>query len=254
MNTDLFHHLLKDAALKNAVEKAKSQDSFTLYGMEPSFRGVFLSLLFASLNRNIFYVTDTDFAAKTNRNLSKIFPDILFYPTAGLYSALSTAHDRLLDFERLLVLRAVTSDKPHLVITSAEALGRKITPQLNDHVLSLSLQDETDILDLSAELIQLGYERCELTESVGQFSIRGNLADVFVVGEEMPVRIDFFGDTVESIKVFHPQSQSSLHEIEKIDIYPACENIYTPQQRKYFLSQSKKRSTNALPPYTTTPL
>ena len=241
MNTDLFQYLLKDVALKNAVENAKSQDSFTLYGMEPSFRGVFLSLLFASLNRNIFYVTDTDFAAKKlTETFQKIFPDILFYPAAGLYSALSTAHDRLLDFERLLVLRAVTSDKPHLIITSAEALGCKITPQLNDHVLSLSLQDEMDILDLSAELIQLGYERCELTESVGQFSIRGNLADVFVVGEEMPVRIDFFGDTVESIKVFHPQSQSSLHEIEKIDIYPACENIYTPQQRKYFLSQSKK--------------
>lgn len=241
MKNDLFQHLLQDSSLKDVLHYAKAKRSLTLHGMDSAFRSVFLSWLSSTLKKNILYVTSTDFAAKKiYEELKKIAPAALSYPAQGLYSAVSTAHDRLLDFERLFVLRAVSLSQPRLIITSAEALGRKITPDLDRHILSLQPQDEMDIFYLGAELSRLGYERCELTESVGQFSIRGSIADVFPVGEDRPLRIDFFADNIESIKYFNPQTQTSLDEDDALNIYPAYENAYTSQELSSFISQGKK--------------
>ena len=82
---------------------------------------------------------------------------------------------------------------------------------------------EYNIKDLASELADMGYERYGIVEGTGQFSVRGGILDVFTPESENPVRIEFFGDEVDSIRSFDRETQRSLKNLKEIDIYPARE-------------------------------
>ncbi|NMC56390.1 MAG: DEAD/DEAH box helicase, partial [Eubacteriaceae bacterium] len=122
-----------------------------------------------------------------------------------------------------------------LIITSAEALSFPISENVYDYILKIKISDKFDISLLSLDLINLGYERCEITESKGQFSIRGSIIDIFSINSENPIRIDFFADEIESIKYFDSDNQTSLYAIDNAEIYPCKEIIFTKEEENKIL-------------------
>ena len=111
-----------------------------------------------------------------------------------------------------------------LVCTSATALAEALPPpDARPTRLDLAAGDEPGIEGLAEHLALAGYERVERVEERGQFAVRGGLVDVFPTTGREPLRIELFGDEIESIRAFSPFTQRALHPVERALVYPAAE-------------------------------
>ncbi|MDX6670517.1 MAG: hypothetical protein QOI91_880 [Solirubrobacteraceae bacterium] len=116
------------------------------------------------------------------------------------------------------------SPEPPVIVVSAVALAEKVPdPALRPHGLRIAKGDLLDLEELALELVGAGYERVEQVEDRGQFAVRGGLLDLYPATEDRAVRIDLFGDEVESLRWFSTFTQRSLGEAEAIEVAPAAE-------------------------------
>jgi transcription-repair coupling factor (superfamily II helicase) len=123
------------------------------------------------------------------------------------------------------------------VIAPVSAVIRRLPPPdvVKNAALVLSLGAEYDFDDAARRLFETGYKRENVIESPGQFSKRGGILDVFPPTELNPIRVEFFGDAVESIRTFDVINQRRIAEIERVEIYPAAEIILTGETKKTIL-------------------
>nr|AGF93493.1 transcription-repair coupling factor [uncultured organism] len=110
----------------------------------------------------------------------------------------------------------------------------------SQYSMRLKTGDEIDITDMRETLNVLGYEREEMVEQFQQFSVRGGIIDIYSVTRDRPCRIELFGDEIDSIRVFDPNTQRSIEEIEEIVIPPAREIILFPERINDQLAVIKK--------------
>lgn len=129
--------------------------------------------------------------------------------------------------------QALSSSSPFIMVASCEALLRKVLPkELLDRKTELLIAgEETDQKELVNRLVAAGYEPVSLVQEAGEFSVRGGIMDIFSPGFDLPARLDFFGDTVESIRLFDPVSQRSVEDIHEIILLPACDILYAADTR-----------------------
>ena len=120
-----------------------------------------------------------------------------------------------------------------ILIASAESLLRRIPPRshLTDLAELIISGEETDHNKLINHLIAAGYESMALVRNVGDFSVRGGIMDIFPPGFDYPVRLDFFGDTIESIRHFDPITQRSVEHIEEAVLLPVSD-VPIPQDQE----------------------
>lgn len=109
---------------------------------------------------------------------------------------------------------------------SARYSPRKL---FHDYTMKLKESDEVDFNEITKKLVQSGYERVEMVEGKGQFSLRGGILDVFPTGSTYPYRIELLGDEIESIRTFNVESQRSIDKVKRIEIFPAKEIIITEE-------------------------
>ena len=95
------------------------------------------------------------------------------------------------------------------------------------HCIHLRNDSELDLDKIRKELVQLGYESTFQVESTGEFSVRGGILDIYPLTEQNPIRIELWGDEIDSIRSFDAESQRSIENLEEIIIYPASELILT---------------------------
>ncbi len=98
--------------------------------------------------------------------------------------------------------------------------------EIQKNRIHITGEDTVDLTKLEQDLTALGYERESQIEAPGQFAVRGGIIDVFPLAEEMPVRIELWGDEIDSIRMFDAKSQRSIENISEITIYPASENCF----------------------------
>src|SRR5205085_8323298 len=125
---------------------------------------------------------------------------------------------------RIAALDALLSGENAVVVVSAVALSEKVPdPALRPHGFTLRKGELLDLDDAARDLVAAGYERVEQVEDRGQFAIRGGLLDVFAATEDRAVRVDLFGDEVESLRWFSTFTQRSLQDADVVEIAPAAE-------------------------------
>ncbi|MEO2167778.1 MAG: CarD family transcriptional regulator, partial [bacterium] len=113
---------------------------------------------------------------------------------------------------------------PIVITTPEAAMQRAMSPELLMSAVQYLVEgDNVDLTDLAARLADWGYRRRSLVEDRGELAVRGGLIDVFVTGHPDPIRVELFGDTIESIRSFDPRSQRRLGECEEALILPASE-------------------------------
>ena len=111
-----------------------------------------------------------------------------------------------------------------VVVVSAVALSEKVPdPALRPHGFMLRTGELLDLDETATDLVSAGYERVDQVEDRGQFAIRGGLLDVFPATEDRAVRVDLFGDEIESLRWFSTFTQRSLGDAERVEIAPAAE-------------------------------
>ncbi len=127
--------------------------------------------------------------------------------------------------ERLLTLYQLLELKKGILITTVASTMQRLVPQsyLTNNSFVLSKSEEIDLIELRNSLNKKGYYCVNQVMEHGEYSIRGELIDLFPMGSKVPYRIDLFDNEVESIREFDPETQRSLQEIEKIHLLPARE-------------------------------
>jgi transcription-repair coupling factor (superfamily II helicase) len=148
--------------------------------------------------------------------------------------------------ERLSTLAALAAHarNPHaaIVLVTANALLQKVPPRSVIEALAFSAKPGMVIRmeDVAARLERNGFDRVATVREVGEYAVRGGILDVFVPGESEPVRLDFFGDTLETIRHFDPASQRTTDQARGLDLNPMSEVTLTPDTisrfRKNYLS------------------
>ncbi|MDW5313680.1 transcription-repair coupling factor [Rhizobium sp. PL01] len=131
--------------------------------------------------------------------------------------------------------------KPHpaIVLVTVNAALQKMAPQDIIESLAFSARPGASIRmdDIAARLGRNGFERVATVREVGEYAVRGGILDVFVPGSDEPVRLDFFGDTLESIRSFDPASQRTTGQARSLDLNPMSEVSLTPETISHFRTQ-----------------
>ena len=179
------------------------------------------------LKRPICIITYNEIQAKKLINDLKYFEkEILYFPKREIVTYDYVAESKDLPYERIEVLNKIQDKKAKVVVTTIEAVMQKLISKetLYKNCINLKVGKEISIEKLKEKLLLLGYERSELVESRGCFSVRGGIVDI-ALSEIEGIRIEFWGDEIDSIRSFKFSSQRSIDTMDQIKIYPAHEFI-----------------------------
>ena len=159
--------------------------------------------------------------------------DVCIYGARDLIFYQADIHGNLLTRQRMSCLKPVIEGNPVTIVTTFDALMEHIVPieTLEDHMLDIGTGDQVDLGILQKQLVTLGYERNYQVEEGGQFSVRGGIIDIYPLTEDNPVRIELWGDEVDSIRSFDVLSQRSIEKLNSIVIFPASEIILTEDEK-----------------------
>ncbi|MCD8332613.1 MAG: transcription-repair coupling factor [Clostridiales bacterium] len=165
-------------------------------------------------------------------------PEVLYYPARDILFYQSDVRGNALTRERMRVYRALAGEEAPAVITTFDALMDHLAkPQVIESSLLHFVRGESIRLEeVRRQLVGVGYEYNYQVEEPGQFSVRGGILDIFPLTEEVPWRIELWGDEVDSIRSFSPESQHSLDTTDRLTVWPASELVLDPERMRAGLS------------------
>lgn len=179
-----------------------------------------------SLKKPLLIVKDQKGGQNLYSQMKQYLGDkVAFLPKRNLLPYRTLLISRELKYERLEVLKRLVEGKISVLITDEEGLLEKYQDKdifLRD-LLGFSVGKEYGRDLLIEKLVELGYEKEEIIEGKGQFSIRGDIIDIYPSTEKNPIRLDFFGDELESIKIYELDDYKVLGEIKKFKLYPTSD-------------------------------
>ena len=200
--------------------------------------------------------------AEDERRAREIYEDYRFYdrkvysyPAKDLLFFQADIHGNLLIRQRMKVIKALLEEKELTVVTSIDGCMDFLESleKIKEQLIHYESDSTVDTEQLKNQLVALGYERAGQVEMPGQFSVRGGIVDIYCLTEENPWRIELWGDEIDSIRSFDPESQRSLENLEEITIYPAVEHIgetdmvsfldYFPEERTIIFLDEPNRLT-----------
>jgi len=232
----------------DAKKLAASTGALTI-GNVPTGMEAFLIADLARAGQPVAYVlSDGHRMADLEQMLSFVAPDI---PVLTLPAWDCLPYDRVspsadVSARRLTAMAGLIAHekKPHaaIVLVTVNAMLQKMAPRDVIESLAFSAKPGSQIRmdDIAARLERNGFDRVATVREVGEFAVRGGILDVFVPGTEEPVRLDFFGDTLETIRTFDPASQRTTGQARSLELHPMSEVTLTPDTisrfRKNYLS------------------
>ena len=200
--------------------------------------------------------------AEDERRAREIYEDYRFYdrkvysyPAKDLLFFQADIHGNLLIRQKMKVIKALLEEKELTVVTSIDGCMDFLESleKIKEQLIHYESDSTVDIEQLKNQLVALGYERVGQVEMPGQFSVRGGIVDIYCLTEENPWRIELWGDEIDSIRSFDPESQRSLENLEELTIYPAVEHIgdkdmvsfldYFPEERTIIFLDEPNRLT-----------
>jgi transcription-repair coupling factor (superfamily II helicase) len=233
---DLFLDLVKHPGFQEALRRISSGADASLSGLTTTAKAVYAVLLWQLSGKQVVVVVDGNKQAESLSEAIQTFFQLLAADGAGrnpplLVPSLDvlplqnlSPHAEILE-QRAIGLWRLAAQKVPITVVPVGAAMLKIEPgdYYRQLALRLKVGDELPLEDVVAHLESIGYERREPVEMVGEYSVRGGILDVFSPESEKPVRIDMFGDLVESIRRFDVESQRSVLKVEDALLLPLTE-------------------------------
>jgi len=246
--SDIIRQYEGGRAVKEVVKQLSTQRAIKLTG----HKGSLASVVAVAVNRmlpgiSIHILNDKESAAYFMNDLEQLLGEtdyelsrkkVLMLPASRKhrYDGGPSDNDNIL--LRTEVLKRFSGGTKNLmVVTFPEALAEKVVTKstLNKSIIRLKEGEEVDVEFIFELLTEYGFEQEDFVLEPGQFAIRGGIVDVFSFSNDMPYRIEFFGDKVESIRTFDPSSQRSVKRLSRIQILPDIQNSQTVEKRINFL-------------------
>ncbi len=242
---ELFHPLSRNPAFQELVAHIvrREKQRLSLSGLTNTAKAVYLTLLWQSTERPLVVIVDGAKQADSLLELIRTFFELLIdrpdLPVPQLIPALDVLpHQRLSPHSEIMEQRAIglwrlATQKPPITIAPiGSALLRTGSPEsYRQLALTLRTGEELPLDLLVAHLESIGYERREPVEMVGEYSVRGGILDVYPAESAKPIRVEFFGDEIDSIRRFDPETQRSVLKVAEAAVLPLIEH---PRSRALF--------------------
>ncbi len=197
----------------------------------------------AGEDRTVLLIAENELKARALYEDYRLYdPDVLYFPRRDLIFYQADISGNLLTRQRMQVFKALMEQKKVSVITSTGGCMDFLLPLrvLKNHTIELRNDSALDLSEMAGKLAGMGYERTGFVDAAGQFSIRGDILDVWSLTEELPFRIELWGDEVDSIRSFDSESQRSIENLQEITLYPATEEIGRADTDPYLASEAKE--------------
>ena len=161
-------------------------------------------------------------------------PNAVYYPAKDVLFYQADIRGNLLTAQRIQALKAIYEQEGVTIVTTFDALMNTMVPpeKIWESVLYFEQGDTISLESITEQLVRMGYEKEYQVESSGQFAVRGGILDIFPLTEELPYRIELWGDEIDTIRLFDVESQKSVENVHKISIYPACELVLTEDEKR----------------------
>ena len=199
-----------------------------IVGLTDEFFCVYLNNLYEKYKKNYLIVVNSLYEANQLFSSMKNYCDNCYlFPMDDFLTSEALAISPDLQISRLETINEIIKGKPLIVITNLMGYLRYLPTKkvYEESLLKLKVGNIISPQMLVKRLISIGYQRDTIVTKTGEFGVRGFIIDVFPVDEENPVRIEFFDDEIDSIRIFDPESQKSLEIINNISIKPYFEFI-----------------------------
>ena len=229
--------MLPQAGAIQKIQEDVSVKTVFLQGLVASAAPVF----FASIaerwkTTTVFVLDDNDEAGYFYNDLKTVampqegedrVADVLFFPSSyrrAVKYGQRDAGNEILRTEVLTRLSALASEKdgtrPLYIVTDPSALSELVVSrkQLDERRLTLSVGQHIDIIEVEKTLRSFGFTETDYVYEPGQFAVRGSIVDVYSYSNELPFRIDFFGDDIETIRTFEVETQLSDEKLKRVEI------------------------------------
>ena len=228
-----------NAILKNLIDNNKFQDylknikenisPINLLGLTDVAKVQFVVATKEEIKRPVCLITYNEIQAK------KLMDDISYFTSKAVYFPKKeiVTYDYIVEskdllYERMDALNKIKNGNADIIVTTVEACMQEmiIEKDLYSNVIDFQFNKEYHFEEVKEKLAKLGYERSDIIEGKGQFSVRGDIIDISITNKK-GVRIEFWGDEIDSIRYFDISSQRSTEELKQIKIYPATEYLLT---------------------------
>jgi len=250
----------------NVIQSLKEGVGETrISGLKGSSASFLISFLRQETKRNFLIITPTFKEAEecyqellffSGEEGERVFNNsgqkqIFLYPPEEEFPFENASRNPELTAQRLEVLHyLVSGNQTTIVVAPVSALLRKIIPRsvLEKYTRQLRMGEEVDREELTRWLLKCGYLKVGLVEDRGDYGIRGGIIDIFPPGYPAPLRIEFYGDVIESIRQFDVLSQRSCGEQEEMWIVPVCEAIFEEENMHQIIERIREHSDQIMLP------
>ena len=221
----LFQWLEQDEALKEASSSYENGKIYGVYGLGGSAKSAYAAHVLAKTDKNaVIVVPTTEQVNGWLTDLQYFSPQLRVYTYPLVQHTVFTTTTKSLELaaKQMEALTALRGSRQAVVVATADEAAQFVTaPQkIDDAVLSFKVGEDYERETILSGLVSGGYERSDLVDRRGLFSVRGDIIDIYPLNEKEPIRLEFFGDTLENIRYFNEQTQKSSIKTDSVRILP----------------------------------
>ena len=175
-------------------------------------------------------------AQKVYSYITSLLPKdkVYLFPSDELIRAETVSQSKEMAANRIYVLNQIINNKVDIVICNVASLTRFLpsVETFKKHVLNFKVGDNLSLIEIQKTLVRAGYLKVNKIDQSLQFAVRGDILDIYSVNYDDPIRIEFFGDDIESIRFFDVATQTSREKIDKVSVLPANDFLFTEEEIK----------------------
>ena len=204
------------------------KDEQVILGLNDELKAIYLYDYYLNKTKLILVVCNTLFEANNMyKSLSNYTDNVLFFPMDDFLTSEALAISPELEITRLETINNLITNNKQIVVTNLMGLLRYLPTKENyeKSIIDLKVNMDYDIKKLESDLYNIGYHLESFVNKTGEYAPRGFVLDIFPLGNIDPIRIEFWGDTIDSIKTFDVDTQLTKSSVDSIKILPITEFI-----------------------------
>ena len=204
----------------------KYENGLTVTGLTKELNILYIINKFNNDDKNVLILTNTLYEAISYYGqLQTYTDDVCLFPMDDFLTSVAVAISPDLKNKRLETLNTIAHNNKRIVVTNLMGFLRYLPDKNNNSNFGYKISKAITREDLLKKLDEYGYNKESLVTTTGEYAVRGYIIDVFILEEEHPIRIEFFGDEVESIRFFDENNQLSINEIDEVELKPYVEVV-----------------------------
>jgi transcription-repair coupling factor (superfamily II helicase) len=246
ITSDLKSNLKYVEILKNI--DLNNDSKISLSGMTDSMKAFLIDSLTKDTNKNSVIICSNNFQANKLIQDLNFFDSLetIYFPARNIKYYDITAESKEIENTRMYAIKKILQGGKHIVVTTIDSLQTKMFSKeiYNKKSLKISVNNKIEIQDLVEKFVDLGYERSESVEGKGQFAVRGGIIDIFSIENDVPFRIEMFGNEIDNIRSFDVLTQRSIDTIKSFEVSVISEDLVSKDKLEKTISKLNEYISN----------